>query len=229
MPTTRPGRGVVQPALGGHVSWGRGAGPAPREDAQPQRVLGAAHELWARDPRPVHTVGLVPVQPATTGISAARCASGWERLPAAPPRGRTAARGGFVSPRRWPTGRRPRGGPLPRHEEDEAGARHRLAFEELFLLQVAVAGRAVAGAGGRRAATRCGRWASSSTLVAGACRSSSPAISGPRAHASMPTSPARPMQRLLMGEVGSGKAQPLNAPRTDTYGLPTHGTDRGRG
>ena len=77
-----------------------------------------------------------------------------EPLPARAARGRAAARP--------PGGARRR--PLPGREEDERGARRRLAFEELFLLQLAVAGRraqraARAGARGRsRRAELVDRW-----------------------------------------------------------------------
>ena len=60
---------------------------------------------------------------------------------------------------------------FPDREEDEPGARRRLAFEELFLLQLAVAGRRRARREGRRArrSLRAAWW---STAGAGRCRSS---------------------------------------------------------
>ena len=110
------------------------------------------HEPLGED-APVHTVGLVPVHPATEGISAGHLrALVWdargrflldpvEPLPALCAwRGAAGARG------------RPRGRALPRQRGGRRRARRRLAFEELLLLQLAVAG---AGArAGRRARPR---------------------------------------------------------------------------
>ena len=111
----------------------------------------------------MHTVGLVPVHPATEGISAERLRSlVWddygrirhavEPLPAAlraaerlPDRPAALAAAHF-----------------PDSEEEEQGARRRLAFEELLLLQLAVAGAGAAprgapgaAAGAARVAGRC--------------------------------------------------------------------------
>ena len=139
-----------------------------------RRVLGdRARAVRRRRTAPVHTVGLVPVHPATEGISAGklrelmwearpRMLAAVEPLPAAlrvaealPDRPAALAAVHFPGPR---------GG--------RAGARRRLAFEELFLLQLAVAGRRRARREGRaRAAARAARrawW----TAGAGRCRSS---------------------------------------------------------
>ena len=101
----------------------------------------------------MHTVGLVPVHPATAGISAATLRKlVWEDYGPMPPRGGAAAlgaAGGRAAAR--PAGGRGRTH-FPDTEEEEAGARRRLAFEELFLLQLAVAGRRRARREGRRAA-----------------------------------------------------------------------------
>ena len=99
------------------------------------------HEPLGED-APVHTVGLVPVHPATEGLSAGRLrALVWD------------ARGRFLlTPEPLPatlrvSERLPEraaalaGAHFPDSEEDENGARRRLAFEELLLLQLAVAGR----------------------------------------------------------------------------------------
>ena len=128
-------------------------------------------------------------------------------LPAVPPRGRAAARApargggaGRPSRRRSP----PPTFPTPRRTSGDA--RHRLAFEELFLLQLAVAGRRRAQGGRARAPRRSSargelvdrwRWSLPFELT-GDQRS---AIDGDRRR---PRGRA-PMQRLLMGEVGSGK------------------------
>ena len=94
---------------------------------------------------------------------------------------------------------------FPDDESEEAGARRRLAFEELFLLQLAVAGR-------RRARRDGGRAASlkpTGELVAAWQRSLPFELTGDQltaaAQVDADLASERPMQRLLMGEVGSGK------------------------
>ena len=126
----------------------------------------------------MHTVGLVPVHPASEGISRSTAAQlVWDHVPhrfdviePLPARLRVAER----------LADRPAAiaaAHFPDREEDERGARRRLAFEELFLLQLAVAGRRRARA--RAAAPgRSRRAASWSTAGAGRCRSRSPATSG---------------------------------------------------
>jgi len=163
------------------------------------------HEVFGGE-APVHTVGLVPVHPATEGITAGRLRQlVWdsyqriydviEPLPArlrAEERltDRTAALAATHFPDR---------------EEDERGARRRLAFEELFLLQLAVAGRRRTRREGRRArplATRGvvvdrWRWSLPFELTADQVRA--------MGEIDAELASERPMQRLLMGEVGSGK------------------------
>jgi ATP-dependent DNA helicase RecG len=169
-------------------------------------------EFWVSEHEPfgdglsVRSVGLVPVHPATEGISAAklrelmwdarpRMMDAVEPLPAAlrveerlpdRPAALTAVH-------------------FPETEEEEQGARRRLAFEELFLLQLAVAGRRRSRREGRRARPLAARG-----VVVDRWRWSLPfelTDDQVRAMAELDADLAgeRPMQRLLMGEVGSGK------------------------
>jgi ATP-dependent DNA helicase RecG len=94
---------------------------------------------------------------------------------------------------------------FPDDEDEDAGARRRLAFEELLLLQVALAGRRRA----RREAHRAPALTPSDEL-AGPWRQSLPfEFTGDQRAAvaaiDRDLASERPMQRLLMGEVGSGK------------------------
>jgi ATP-dependent DNA helicase RecG len=164
------------------------------------------HELLDGGGVPVHTVGLVPVHPATEGISAGRLRqlvwdhyrSIYDVLEPLPARLRT---------REWLGERAAALGAahFPDREEDEREARRRLAFEELFLLQVALAGRRRARREGRRARPLAARG-----VVVDRWRWSLPfELTGDqtRAIAEIDADLGRehPMQRLLMGEVGSGK------------------------
>jgi ATP-dependent DNA helicase RecG len=164
------------------------------------------HELLGGADAPVHTVGLVPVHPATEGITAGRLRQlVWdhyravydvvEPLPARlRARERLAERAAALGAAHFPD-----------REEDEQGARSRLAFEELFLLQLAVAGRRRARREGRRARALAARG-----VLVDRWRWSLPfELTGDqlKAMAEIDSDLAgeRPMQRLLMGEVGSGK------------------------
>jgi ATP-dependent DNA helicase RecG len=94
---------------------------------------------------------------------------------------------------------------FPDREEDEQGARRRLAFEELFLLQLAVAGRRRARREGRKA-----RQLDARGVIVDRWRWSLPfELTGDQNRAveeiDADLARERPMQRLLMGEVGSGK------------------------
>ena len=164
------------------------------------------HELAAQGDAPVHTVGLVPVHPATAGISPATLRGlVWEdyrliRHVVEP----------LPSELRVSEGLADRPAALaathfPDSEEEEAGARRRLAFEELFLLQLALAARRRARREGRRATPLEPRgslvdpWRAALPFQLtddqrAACASIDADLAG-----------ERPMQRLLMGEVGSGK------------------------
>ena len=165
------------------------------------------HEVMgAGDGAVGHSVGLVPVHPATFGLSAATLRRmlwanyramrhALEPLPTAlrlaeqlPDRPAALAAVHF-----------------PDTEEDEAEARRRLAFEELFMSQVAVVGRRRS----RREARRAAPLEATGELVdpwlaglpfqpTGDQRSAAERIDSD-------LSGVCPMQRLLMGEVGSGK------------------------
>ena len=163
-------------------------------------VIGAAAEAG------VHTLGLVPVYPASQGITPERLRTltwdAYERIvdvvEPLPGRLRAAER----------LAERPAAlaaAHFPDRPEDPDEARHRLAFEELFLLELALAGR-------KRARAECAR----ARALAGTNELVDPWV------ASLPFKPTSdqrramerinrdiasetPMQRLLMGEVGSGK------------------------
>ena len=111
------------------------------------------HERIGSNSGAGHSVGLVPVHPATYGLSAvtlrkliwaeyARIRNVVEPLPSALRISeRLADRPAAVAATHFPDS-----------EEDENDARRRLAFEELFLLQVALSGRRKARREGNRAA-----------------------------------------------------------------------------
>jgi ATP-dependent DNA helicase RecG len=164
------------------------------------------YELMGGGTAPVHTVGLVPVHPTTQGLEPAALRDlVWadyklirhvvEPLPAALRRAeRLPDRSAAVAAAHFPDG-----------EDDAAGARRRLAFEELFLLQLAVTGRRAADRERRRAAPlRAGGelvdpWVAALPFeLTGDQRDACADIDADLAG-------ERPMQRLLMGEVGSGK------------------------
>jgi ATP-dependent DNA helicase RecG len=166
----------------------------------------AEHELIGAGHGGGHSAGLVPVHPATYGLSAATLRRlMWDDY-------------GLIrhTPEALPSALRAAEGLPDRHaalaavhfpdsEEDEAGARRRLAFEELYLSQLAVAGRRNARGDGRAAP----KLSIGSELVA-SWRGRLPfELTGDqeRACAELDSDLAteRPMQRLLMGEVGSGK------------------------
>jgi ATP-dependent DNA helicase RecG len=164
------------------------------------------HELLGNGNAPVHTLGRVPVHPATQGITP-------ERLRALI----DGARGPMLAiPEPLPARlrieedlpERPaaiEAVHFPLTEDDERDARRRLAFEELFLLQLAVAGRRRARREGRRA-----RPLEARGVVVDRWRWSLPfELTGDQLKAideiDADLARERPMQRLLMGEVGSGK------------------------
>ncbi len=164
------------------------------------------HEVLSGGDAPAPAMGRVPLYPATQGITPQQLrklvwdARGRIRhaVEPLPPRLRAAER----------LADRPAalaGVHFPDDAEEEAESRRRLAFEELLLLQLAVAGRRRARREGRRAmplpATDelVGPWMSSLPFEltddqAAATHELDRDLAG-----------ERPMQRLLMGEVGSGK------------------------
>jgi ATP-dependent DNA helicase RecG len=153
-----------------------------------------------------HTTGLVPVYPATEGLSARRIRElafklrGDERHALEPlparlrAKERLAGRPDALHAAHWPVGK-----------DEVAPARRRLAFEELFLFQLALVGRRRMRQESRRAEALApagalvARWLESLPfeLTAGQ-RTALEEIDSDLAT-------GRPMQRLLMGEVGSGK------------------------
>jgi ATP-dependent DNA helicase RecG len=164
------------------------------------------HEVFGDGGAPVHTVGLVPVHPATEGITPGRLRQlAWDSYPR------------FFDvveplPARLRVQERLPDRPaslatvhFPDREPDEREARRRLAFEELLLLQLAVAGRRRARREGRRARPLAARG-----VVVDRWRWSLPfELTGDQIRAmeeiDRDLEGERPMQRLLMGEVGSGK------------------------
>jgi ATP-dependent DNA helicase RecG len=163
------------------------------------------HELMGEDV-PVHTLGLVPVHPARDGITPARLRQlVWDAYPRMrhaieplPSRLRVAER---LPDRHAALA----GAHFPDDEDEEAGARRRLAFEELLLLQLALATRRRARRRGRRAAPLD----LTGELVEPWLRSLPFELTGDQRRAmaaiDRDVRSDRPMQRLLMGEVGAGK------------------------
>jgi ATP-dependent DNA helicase RecG len=164
------------------------------------------HEVFGDGGAPVHTVGLVPVHPATEGITPARLRQlTWDSYPR------------FFDvveplPARLRVEERLPDRPaslatvhFPDRGQDERDARRRLAFEELLLLQLAVAARRRARREGRRARPLGARgvlvdrwrWSLSFELTGDQVRAMEEIDRDMEAE--------RPMQRLLMGEVGAGK------------------------
>ena len=164
------------------------------------------HELLGNGSAPVHTLGLVPVHPATQGITPQRLREMVNRVRPLM----------LAAPEPLPARLRieedlpERPAALdavhfPATADEERDARRRLAFEELFLLQLAVAGRRRARREGRRARPLAARG-----VVVDRWRWSLPfELTGDQVKAideiDADLAQERPMQRLLMGEVGSGK------------------------
>ena len=164
------------------------------------------HELLGNGSAPVHTVGLVPVHPATQGITPQRLRELVNRVRPL----MLAATEPLPTRLRIDEELPERPAALdavhfPETEDEERAARRRLAFDELFLLQLAVAGRRRARREGRRA-----RPLEARGLIVDRWRWSLPfELTGDQVNAiteiDADLARERPMQRLLMGEVGSGK------------------------
>ncbi|CAN5480370.1 ATP-dependent DNA helicase RecG [soil metagenome] len=164
------------------------------------------HEVIGAGAAGGHSVGLVPVHPATHGLSPvtlrkliwAEYANTRHLLEPLPSALRVAER---LADRPAAVA----GAHFPDSEAEEAEARRRLAFEELFLSQVALGGRRRARREGRRAqalpdgGALVDRWLASLPFEpTGDQRRACETIDRDLAS-------EHPMQRLLMGEVGTGK------------------------
>ena len=164
------------------------------------------HEVIGAGDAGIHTLGLVPVYPASQGITPERLRTlAWEtsdriRDVVEPLPGRLRAAEGLAE--------RPAALAaihFPDEPEDPDEARHRLAFEELFLLELALAGRKRARSERAQARELPGNgelvdpWLEA--LPFKPTRDQQKAIS----RIDRDIASAQPMQRLLMGEVGSGK------------------------
>ena len=175
---------------GGAPAAGAGGGSAPSETAAPAGL---------------HTTGLVPVHPATEAIRPQRLREwAWRALEAAdemiePLPARLRARRSLAS-----VAAAIRAAHFPASPPEADEARRRLAFEELLLHQVALATRrnrrrTGGGSSFDAAGDMIGRWIESLPFA--------PTGDQTRAFAEIDEDLASgtPMQRLLMGEVGSGK------------------------
>jgi ATP-dependent DNA helicase RecG len=172
-----------------------------------------AHELVVNEARPdagapigLHTTGIVPVHPASARLRPQRIREwAWQAQGLA---------GDAIEP--IPAAARARlrlpgaadalsAAHFPARTEDAAVGRERLAFEELFLHQAALASRRRARDAGRRAAPLEPR----EELTRAWVESLPFELTADQLHATeeidADLAADRPMQRLLMGEVGSGK------------------------
>jgi len=168
----------------------------------------SAHEIVAPGSRPtgIHTVGLVPVHDATEGLRAATIREwAWQSMPLGRDR---------VEP--LPAELRARlrlahsadailAAHFPESPEEAKGARRRLAFEELYLHQIALAVRRRSEREARPGVPVAAR----GELVAAWLGALPFEPTGDQRQAMADIDAdlrsGRPMQRLLMGEVGSGK------------------------
>ena len=166
----------------------------------------SAHEILDEGGSGIHTLGIVPVHPATEGLRAERLREWtWQVRPLArdaiePLPAELRAR------RRLPQVADALSAiHFPGSTEEAEAARERLAFEELLLHQVALAVRRR----GRERARPAVRLEAPGELTAGWLRALpfEPTAGQRQAFAEIDRDlvSGRPMQRLLMGEVGSGK------------------------
>jgi ATP-dependent DNA helicase RecG len=175
-------------------------------DRQGLRV--SSHEIVhpAAGATGIHTLGIVPVHSATDGLPANRLRDwAWQAMPLAveevePLPAELRARRGMPLARDAV-----RAAHFPDSKEDARVARERLAFEELFLHQVALAARRQGEREGRPGVALD----SPADLVAGWLDSLpfEPTTGQLQAldDVDLDLGSGQPMQRLLMGEVGSGK------------------------
>jgi ATP-dependent DNA helicase RecG len=170
-----------------------------------------AHELVGDGggnggPRGLHTVGIVPVHPASERLRPARLREwAWRAVRAAPDAieplpAELRARRGYPGVSDAFTAAH-----FPGAQAEADLARQRLAFEELYLHQAALASRRATRRSGRPgialapAGALVDRWLSSLPFEPTADQR------GAFAELDADLVQAQPMQRLLMGEVGSGK------------------------
>jgi ATP-dependent DNA helicase RecG len=169
----------------------------------------AEHELLDSAegaPAGLHTTGIVPMHPASEKLRAQRLRDwAWQALALAPDAVEPLPAGVRASLRMPSAADALVSSHFPRAEADAAEARRRLAFEELFLYQAALATRRRRHREGRRGVALpergdlLERWLAALPFeLTGDQASAVEEIDADlRAEA--------PMQRLLMGEVGSGK------------------------
>ncbi|MDX6636967.1 MAG: ATP-dependent helicase RecG [Solirubrobacterales bacterium] len=168
----------------------------------------SSHEIVdrARGATGIHTVGIIPVHSTTDGLPASRIRDwAWQVMPLALDEVE-ALPAELRARRRLPLARDAvRAAHFPETHDDARAARERLAFEELFLHQVAPAVRRRAEREGRPGV----RLAGPAELATGWLDSLPFAPTAAQRAAleeiDHDLGSGRPMQRLLMGEVGSGK------------------------
>jgi ATP-dependent DNA helicase RecG len=181
-------------------------GPRTDKPARPQDPSPSLARPQARVPPGIHTTGLVPVHPATENLRPQRIREwAWQACQWAPnaieglpaelrARRRLAGAGDAI-----------RAVHFPQSEDELAAARERLAFEELFLHQALLATRKRT----HRLARPAPRFGRPGELVGRWVESLPFELTGDQLRAldeiEGDLDSGQPMQRLLMGEVGSGK------------------------
>jgi ATP-dependent DNA helicase RecG len=197
---------IVAPARSGAPAGGEKGGSGSDKPARPQDSCPDRQRPAGGIPAGIHTTGLVPVHSATESLRPQRIREwAWqvcqwapnalEGLPAA-----IRAKRGLAG-----VGEALRAAHFPASEEQLEGARERLAFEELFLHQAILTTRKRSHRTARpaprlgKAGEPVGRWIESLPfeLTADQLRALD--------EVDADLDSGQPMQRLLMGEVGSGK------------------------